>query len=101
MIWLEVRLTQGREFTAEDGNEVSRVIEEATDIPARRVFCQPEENFAWCYVEAEGSARANVNRLHFLQMQLKRAFRDEVARELDEVNVIDPKEVARFVPEAV
>lgn len=101
MIWLELRVTQGHRFSPEDEHATSGLIEETLDIPARDVFCEAESNFAWCYVLAEESARVDVSRLSFFEHELRRAFRGEVGRSLDDVQVIDPTEVERHIPEAV
>lgn len=101
MIWLELRITQGHAFSTEDEHETSEVIEDAIDTPARNIFFESESHFAWCYILAEGGPRVSVNRLNFIQSELQRAFRDEVGRSLDEINVIDPSEIERHVPEAV
>lgn len=98
---MELRVTQGHDFTTEDEHETSEIVEEAVDIPARRIFFEAESHFSWCYVLADESARLNVNTLTFFQSELRRAFREQVGRSLDEINVIDPAEVERHIPEAV
>lgn len=101
MIWLELRITQGHRFSTQEEHEVAELVEDAIDVPARRVYCEAESNFSWCYILADERSRVGINTLSFYQMELRRAFRDKIGMNLDEISVIDPKEVARHIPEAV
>lgn len=107
MIWIEARISQGRRFSPEEANEVSSTIEgvfrreDAAIVPPSRIFCEAEETLAWCYIAIEELPRVSVGRLVFFRERLRQAFNEQPNRSLDEVNVIEEEEIARFVPEAV
>lgn len=100
MIWLELRVSQGHDFGHAEENEISGVIEEAIDVPARRVYCDAEANFMWCYVEFDRD-RLNVAEVNFYRLEIERAFEELVERGLDEINIVDESVVAEQIPEAV
>lgn len=102
-IWLEVRVTQGRDWDADEEDMVSRVIESAFDVPLRNIFCQTERNIMRCFARFDID-RLPVRRITFIEDRLIEADRtnDEfVNRSIDEFNVVDADEVLEFIPEAV
>lgn len=100
MVWLELRVTQGHRFDPEEESEVAAVIENTTDVPPRRVFCESENNFLFCYIHLRDD-RIPIGRLQFLHSELRRAERDWIARSIDELNVVDEAVVFENIPEAV
>lgn len=100
MIWLEIRVTQGHGFDTGEEHDLAEIIEEAIDVPARRVFCEAEHNLMWCYVRFDRD-RMNASQLNFYRMELRNAFSDELSRSIDEINVTTDEAVAEHIPEAV
>lgn len=100
MIWLELRVSQGHDLQSDEEVLMANRIEEAIDVPARRVFCDAERNGMWCYIRFDRD-RLPMGRLNFIRHEIRRVFQNDPGRSFDELNVVTEGEVRERVPEAV
>lgn len=100
MIWLELSVSQGHDFNSDEEVLMANRIEEAIDVPARRVFCDAERNAMWCYIRFDRD-RVPMGRMIFFRHEIRRAFQNDPGRSFDGINVVDEEEVRERVPEAV
>lgn len=99
-VWIELRVSQGHDYSPAEVSEVSADVENATDVPASRAFCSPEGNLLFCYLRINAN-RLPIGRLQLFNHELDRVADDWTARTVDEINVVDELVVGERVPEAV
>lgn len=100
-IWLEVRISQGRNVDPRDSTEINTLIEAAfDDIASRNIFCEPEGNFMFCFVRLDRGA-VPVSKVVHYNKEISRIFQEQEARGLDEVNIVDAQHVGQFFPGVV
>lgn len=99
-VWIEIRISQGHDYSASEINEVSAAVENATDVPASRAYCTAERNLLFCYLRLDVD-RLPIGRLTLFQHELRRVTAEWTARAVDEINIVDEAIVAEWVPSAV
>lgn len=99
-VWIEIRITQGHDYSAGEINEVSAAVENATDVPASRAFCTAERNLLFCYLRLDVD-RLPIGRLTLFQHELRGMASEWTGRAVDEINVVDEAVVRERVPSAV
>lgn len=102
MVWLEIRVSQfGSAFSPRDEAELATIMEGTLQLPARRVYCEAEQEIAWCFAKVEEFPRVGVRQLCVHLDALEDVFEQQTQRSLDTVGVVEEREVRRLVPEAV